>query len=663
MAEAIQYSVHDGVAVVSINYPPVNALGWPVRDGLLTALQRAETDPEVRAILIAGEGKTFPAGADIAEFDVPRQEPWVPQICTQIETSLKPVVAELHGTVLGGGFELALACHYRVALGSTRVGLPEVKLGLIPGAGGTQRTPRMVGAKVALDMILSGRILPIDQSPYRIFADTLVAGQEDLRAVALEFCQEAIARGPRPTAERREGFADPIETQMELARRAADEADGPENARREAVAAVEAAFLLPFEAGCAFEEAAFADLVVSDQSKALRHAFFSERRAAKVALPTDQALPKIETVAILGAGALASQLTVAALNAGLAVHWGIADPDARRTARTDVEDSLEDALSTGDLTRTAADDAVSRLSCGALADMVSGADFVIRAALGVHEADVAEGVVCATAVAERVDLIGLRFARPAHLSRLVEVIEGPQATPEQLGSAVALIKRLGKLPVHVRSVGETIGGRMMATLHRAADALLDLGASPYDIDDALTKWGLEFPPFLQRDATGLRTLAAVDRSEGGRDWSAVLAQSRRAGRASGKGFYSYLGDAATPVIDDTVLALLEKTRSETPGIARGAIVPLVLGAMVNEGVRLVEERVAARASDIDVVMMMGHQFPRWRGGPMKAAELHGLFRVMRAMQDIDHPDRVLWTPHPRLVTLVRNGEGIEALAN
>lgn len=663
MAEVVQCSVHEGVAVVSINHPPVNALAWQVRDSLLTALECAEMDSEVRAILIAGAGKTFPAGADIAEFDMPRKEPWLPQICTQIEMCRKPVVAELHGTVLGGGFELALACHYRIGLRSTRVGLPEVKLGLIPGAGGTQRTPRLVGAKVALDMILSGRMLPLDQAPYRIFADRLVVEPEDLRAAALEFCHEAVSKGTRPSCERREGFADPVATQLELTKRAADEADGPENARREAVAAVEAAFLLPFDAGCAFEEAAFADLVASDQSKALRHAFFAERRAAKVALSVDRHPPQIKTLAILGGGMLASQLAVAALNAGLAVRWGIADSDRRIAAWTDVEDSLEDAVSAGDLTKQVANDALKRLICGTMPDMIKNADFVIRAAEGLQRSDMAEDVVCATAVAENVDQIGLRFARPAHLSRLVEVIEGPRARPDQLESAIALVKRLGKQPVHVRSSGETIGGRMMAALHRAADALADLGASPYDIDDALTKWGLELPPFLQRDATGLRIVGRVERREGGMNWSAVLAQAGRTGRASRQGFYSYLGDAATPIHDDKVLTLFDKHRADTNGVKKTDIVPLILGAMVNEGARLVDEHVAACASDIDVVMMTGHQFPRWRGGPMKAAELHGLFRVARTMQGANHPDKALWVPHPRLAALVRNGEGIEALSN
>ncbi|WP_435310860.1 enoyl-CoA hydratase-related protein [Primorskyibacter sedentarius] len=662
MAEAIHYDVTDGVAVLSICHPPVNALAWPVRDGLLRALSQAEGDPEVGAILVAGEGSTFPAGADIAEFDAAPKDPWVPELCTRLENCAKPVVAELHGTVLGGGFELALACHYRVALRATRVGLPEVKLGLIPGAGGTQRTPRMVGVKVALDMILSGRILPIDRPPYSTFADFLVASPNDLRSAALSFCHDVMAKGPRPSRDRQEGFADPVATQTELRSRAEEASEGPENAPREAVAAVEAAFLLPFEAGCAFEEAAFAELVASDQSKALRYAFFAERRAAKVPLTAAAPLPRIGALAVLGAGALASQLVVAALDAGLTVRWGIADEAIRDAARAEVEDSLEDAVSDGALSRDVASASLARLTCGATPLMIRDADLVLDASRGSRAETAPDGALRATAPGETVAGVGLRFARPAHLSRLVEVLEAPQAGADQLPLALALVKRLGKVPVHVRSDGVTVGGKMTRALHRAADALVDLGASPYDIDAVLSDWGLELPPFLQRDATGLKGVGTEERPGGGRDWAAVIAQAGRSGRAAGRGFYNYRGDAGAPVADPLVLEMIERARGDAPGLAKQAIVPLMLGALANEGVRLVDRGIVARASDIDVVMMLGHQFPRWRGGPMKAAELHGLFRVIRAMEAIDHPDRAFWAPEPWLKALVRDGVGIETLS-
>ncbi len=660
VAEQVEHVVQDGIAWLSVANPPVNALSRSTRVALIDALDRAEADPGVRIVVLQGRGHTFPAGADIAEFDAPLEAPWIPELCARVEGFPKPVVASLHGTVLGGGLELALAAHYRIALASTRVGLPEVRLGLIPGAGGTQRVPRMLGAGPALDLMLSGAMMPVDVAPGRALVDALADG--DLRAATETYCRTLLdeGKGPRRSSDIRKGFADAATYQKAVAERRAMVAQRPEIAPREIVAAVEAAWLLPFEAGLAFEEDAFATCLKSDQSRALRGAFFAERRAHRFGFPKGTAIPALDRIAVLGGGPLAAQLVITALNAGLGVNWGTRDPDAIRAGVMHVRDVFREGVAKG-LPEAQAEERMALLKVGDSARMTEGADMILHAARGQGDVPAPEGVVRAVVFSGRVQELGLRFAPPVYGTRLVEVIAGPQSTAAQHATALSLARALGKIAIKVRSEGDSLAGHLMAACQRAADALVDAGQTPYRIDQAFRDWGWSRPPFQARDMAGFNETAGQSRAEGARNWSVVLADAGRSGRAAGRGFYLWPGDGQAPREEPAVLAVLDGLRRPAPPMPLDAIRLLVLGAMANEGARMLASGMASRPSDIDIAAVLALDMPRWRGGPMHLASVPGLLAVQRALQRFDHPDRAFWTPEPVFADLIKNGRTFDSL--
>ncbi|KUF10287.1 enoyl-CoA hydratase/isomerase family protein [Pseudoponticoccus marisrubri] len=652
VSERVGYEVAAGVAYLSIANPPVNALSRDIREDLMEALDRAEEEDGVEAIVLIGSGGTFPAGADLNEYDDGLQEPFLRDLCERVAYCETPVVAALSGTVFGGGLELALAAHYRLALQGTRLSLPEIRMGLTPSAGATQRLPRLVGAELALDMMLSGRILTVDRAPGQQLVDAVCSG--DLRMAAAQFCARLAGEDPatRRLSERRDGLEDAVAFQAAVAAHRARLDGDPEDAAHRIVHLVEAAALLPFEAGLAMEEDAFEATLASDAARALRHAFVAEH-VARRGFAAPVAPVRMERVAVLGAGPLALQIAVSALNAGLCVDWGMRDTAHRHEG----EAQLRDLLAAG-RDADARAEALDRLRIGDSAAMTDRADIILHAARGQGDVPAPEGVVRAVAMAGRVDRVGLRFAPPVFATRLVEIIEGPDCAPGDLAAALALADRLHKVPVHVRSTGESLAGRLAAAMQRAADGLVDLGADPYAIDAALEDWGLARPPFKARDMAGLETLAHAERGAGATNWSAEIAGLGRTGWVAGLGFYDWEQRVACP--SAAVTRHLDTARAPVKWPAED-LRRLVIGAMANEGTRLLAEGMARRASDLDVVSLLALDLPRPRGGVMKAVSLWGVFGVMKTLERLGHPDADFWQPQPAWAELVKYGQSFDDL--
>ncbi|SEO15655.1 short chain enoyl-CoA hydratase /3-hydroxyacyl-CoA dehydrogenase [Salinihabitans flavidus] len=695
MADVVAYEVVDGVAVLTVQNPPVNALSTAVRRGIVEGLARAEGDEEIGALVIIGDGRTFPAGADISEFGKPPADPWLPEVCNRIELCPKPVVAALHGTALGGGFEVALAAHYRLAATSARIGLPEVTLGILPGAGGTQRTPRIVGAEVALDLMLSGKPMPVTAKAAQPFFDKLIDG--DLRTEAIAFARDLIESGAptRPTREMTEGFSDGAAYQDAIAARRKAIAGRPEIAPAEIVRCVEAAALLPFETGLDFERAAFETCVTSDQSAALRHAFFAERRAAKFPELADGRPREIEHVGVIGGGTMGAGIVAACLDAGLRVSLVERDNSALKAGLERITAIEDRALERG---RVDADTHAARLGrLNGAADMVSLAecDVVIEAVIedmdvkkqifSQLDAVVKEGAVMATntsyldvneiatATDAPEDVLGLHFFSPANIMRLLEVVVADKTSPDTVATGVALAKRLGKIPVRSAVSDGFIGNRVLSAYRNAAELMLMDGATPYELDDAMRAFGMALGPYQVMDLAGLdigwarrkRLAPSRDPSQRYLELGDRLCEAGHFGQKTGRGYYRYKEGSRKGTPDPEVLALLESERREKGVAPRSFTVAEIqrrcLCAMVNEGAKILREGVASRPSDIDTVMLHGYGFPRWRGGPMKAADLVGLLQIRSDLRRFAEKDTWLWEPDPLFDELIRKGEDFESL--
>ncbi|MDA7425582.1 enoyl-CoA hydratase/isomerase family protein [Thalassococcus lentus] len=658
MADKIGYSVDAGVAVLSIRNPPGNALSQAVRESLMDALDSAEEDEAVRQILLIGEGQTFPAGADLNEFDKGIGEPTLRDLCERVEYCEKPVVAALHGTVYGAGFELALSAHYRLAAKGTRLSLPDVRLGLPPSAGGSQRLPRLIGAKHALGLLLEGKIWTSEMPEARPLIDGNADG--DLRQAGLRFCAVLGDKdqGPRRLSDETRGFMDMQGFVAAVAAAREDLPTGLGEAPARIVELVEAAALLPFEAGLAMEEDAFETCLSAETARGLRHSFVSEWRAARFELKGTHVAKKVSCIAVLGGGPLALQIALVALNSGLTVHWGTRDQKRAGEGADQIRQIFDQNVANGALSRKAADGHMRRLKTGESEDMVSGADLIVHAAPGQGNVPAPAEMVRVVAMPGRVDEVGLRFAPPVFHARMAEVVQGPDGTATQVAMAQSLVQRLGKVPVQVRSQGDSLVGRLSIALHRAVDGLVDKGADPYAIDDALRDWGWPIMPFQNRDLIGLAQPSKADRGDGGVNWSAILLKEGRKGQAAGMGFYRWVdGKAET----DPQLASLLEAKRPSKTWKPDDLVAAVTGAVVNEGLRALDSGMAQRASDLDVVSVLGMQFPAWRGGIMKAVSLRGLLATQSALRAVDHPDQAFWTPIDLWSELIKNGKSFDQL--
>jgi len=685
----IRIEKRGSVAVLLVDNPPVNAFSQAVRAGLLWALGKAAADPAVAAVVIAGAGRSFPAGADIREFGQPPQPPTLAEVIAALDALPKPSVAAIHGNALGGGCEVALACDRRLMAPDAGIGLPEVRLGVLPGAGGTQRLPRLVGAVVALDLVTSGRRLGAAEALRLALADAVVPG--DLLAAAVAEAERLVREGvarPRLSA-RPVPPIDQVAFERALAevKRRARGQQAPVKAGE----AVALAATLPFAAGLERERALFRELVASDQAKALRHVFFAEREAPKV--PGLAAAPRpVARVGVVGGGLMGSGIAAACADAGLAVRLVETDDAAARRAAERLGGLYLRQVESGRLAEAVAQERLARVACTADFASLSESDLVIEAVfedLAVKQevfrrldAVARPGAVLATntsyldvdaiaAVTGRPrDVCGLHFFSPANVMRLLEVVRGAATSDETLATALALGKRLGKLAVVAR-VGEGfIGNRIFAAYRRQMEFLLEEGCLPQQVDRALEDWGLAMGPFAVFDLTGLeiawktRQRQAATRDPRAR-YAAIadrLCEAGRFGQKAGLGWYRYAPGARRGAPDPAVEAIIRAARAEKGIVARSfsdaEIQDRALAAMVNEACLLLAEGIAQRASDVDVALVNGYGFPAWRGGPLFAAELKGLARVLKDVEALCEASGFGFAPAPLLVRAVAEGKGL-----
>jgi 3-hydroxyacyl-CoA dehydrogenase len=679
----------DGVvAVISVENPPVNALSRAVRAGLVDAVAAANGDREVQALVIRCAGRTFIAGADISEFARPPEAPLLPEVVQAIEDSAKPVVVALHGTALGGGFEVALAAHWRVADAGAKVGLPEVKLGIIPGAGGTQRLPRLVGAQRALEMITSGDPVAVTQAREWGAIDEIATGELDAAALAAARRLAAAGGTPRRTGALPAPTADPA---VFAAAEAAAAKKRGLIAPRHAVAAVRAACELSFAEGVKCERALMLELRASPQAAALRHAFFGEREVAQVpGLGRDVPLRPVERVGVIGAGTMGGGIAMAFANAGFQVTLLEADAAALQRGLENVRRNYATSVQRGSLAEVAMQERLGRivptLEWGQLAqaDLIIEAVFedfeVKRGVLERMDAIARPGAILATntsyldvaklaACTRRPqDVIGMHFFSPANVMRLLENVRTPQTAADVQATAMQVGRRLGKIAVMVGGSDGFVGNRMLAQRTREAFFLLEEGALPQQVDRVLVEFGFPMGPFAMGDLAGLdigwrnRKARAHLRKPGVRDCNLLdqVCELGRLGQKTGAGWYRYESGQRQgqpdPLIEQLIVEHSRRQGIERRAIGDQEILERCVYSMINEGAKILEEGVAARPVDIDMVWLHGYGFPAYRGGPMFHAQQVGLAGVLRAIEHWrDVVGAEFWTPAPVLQRMVAEG--------
>ncbi len=673
------YTLDGEVAVLTIDYPPVNVLGAVVRQALVAGIERAEADPGCKALVIACAGRTFFPGADISEFGKPQKVPLLPDVIQRIEVCSKPVIAAIHGTALGGGLELAMACHYRLAITSARFGLPEVTLGLIPGAGGTQRLPRLIGLERALDMMASGE--PIDAvAALDCGLIDLIAGGDALVAEAVIFARSVVTAGaatPR-TSER-------TIPEAELADEAFFDLFKRRHAKRFRGFAAPSALLdamrrslgLPFVQACAIDRETFLALREGPQSAALRHAFNAERKCAAVPGLAGQGdlLANCSHVAIIGAGTMGSGIAQAFLNRGWTVTLIEQTQAGLDRGQATIGKALAGDVAKGRLSAVQAATIHSRLHPSLDMAAISEAGLVIEAAFETMEVKQAiftqldqlakPGTILATntsyldidqisAATTRPEwVLGLHFFSPANIMKLLEIVRGAKTSDAVLASALTLAKRIGKIPVVAGNCRGFIGNRMLAVRRRECDAMVLGGVSPYDIDRVAEAFGFAMGPFRVSDLAGL-DLGWSAESSSSSTIREVFCENGRKGQKNGAGYYDYVDGKPQP--SEVALGLIVQLRDRMgqTGLKlddRG-ILERLLFPMIGEGYRILEEGIALRASDIDAVWLHGYGWPRWTGGPMYFAEVTGLARIVKLLSDMGGDN----APCELLDRLARNDE-------
>lgn len=641
------------VAVIIVNNPPVNALSWHVRQGLEDNFGAALADDSVKAIVLRCAGATFIAGADISEFGKPPRGPDFNAVLNSIEAASKPVVAAIHGTALGGGLETALVCHYRVAVPSAKLGVPEVKLGLLPGAGGTQRLPRVVGVEAAATMTSTGDPLPASKAKELGLVDEL-AGEDSLAADAIAFARAKIADGPRPTRER-PVFGDvAVIEQLKTA-----------NAKRwrgfEApyanLACVEAATRLPFEEGLAFERQEFMKLMFGSQSAAQRHIFFAERQAAKIeGLPKDTQLRDIKKVGVIGAGTMGGGISMNFLQKGIPVTIVEMQQEALDRGTGVIRKNYDASAAKGRFKPEQVDQMMGILTPTLNLDDLADCDLIIEAVyenmdvkkdiFGKLDKIAKPGAILAsntsyldideiaTATSCPGDVLGMHFFSPANVMKLLEVVRGDKTAPDALATAMAIGKKIGKVAVVAGVCDGFIGNRMLKPRQVEAMNLLMEGATPQQIDKVHVEFGMPMGPFQMSDLAGVDIGWHRDptRIESIRD---ALAAKGRWGQKTGKGFYDY-DEKRNPSPSAEVAEIIEEFRQHSNKAKREIsdqeIIERTLYPMVNEGALILSEGKAQRASDIDVVWIYGYGWPVYRGGPMFWAGLEGTDKIVAALE-------------------------------
>ncbi|MBI3706562.1 MAG: enoyl-CoA hydratase/isomerase family protein [Proteobacteria bacterium] len=694
MTSLVRYERKDNLGIVTVDHPPVNALNADVRQGLIDALDQGLKDDGVAALVLLGAGRTFIAGADIREFGKPPQEPGLGAVITRYETSAKPVVCAIHGTALGGGLEMALGCHYRVALAAARVGLPEVKLGILPGAGGTQRLPRIVGAEAALQMILSGDFVPAGKAKQMGIIDEVVEGE--LLAGAAAFAARIVERRPLPRA--RDLKAPPraddlFDTTRAELKRSARGLLSP----HKIVDAVEAAVTLPFDEGLKRERELFLECLASPQSLGLRHMFFAEREAAKIPdLPAEAPVRAIARAGIVGAGTMGGGIAMCFANAGIPVTVVETNPAALDRGLDVVRRNYAGSVARGRLAQAQMDERMKLITGSLALDAVREADVVVEAVF--EDMDVKkdvfrrlDGVVkpgailatntstldvdeIAATTGRPADVIGLHFFSPANVMRLLEVVRGKATAPDVVATAMKLGRQLGKIGVLVRVCDGFVGNRMILPYMQQAEFLLEEGATTQQVDRVLYDFGLAMGPFTMADQVGLDVFQFIYRRraqalpKGARisDLLDHIGAQGRFGLKSGSGWYRYEKGSRSPIPDPAIETLIgeEATRRgiQRRPVSDEEILKRCLYVMINEGAKILEEGIALRASDIDVVYCFGYGFPAWRGGPMFYADSVGLKAIYADVERFHALHGHPWQPAALLKRLADSGATFASLA-
>ncbi|MBI2770798.1 MAG: enoyl-CoA hydratase/isomerase family protein [Burkholderiales bacterium] len=688
-----EYKVHGDVAVITMNNPPVNGLGHATRVGLTDGLTRANADAAVKAIVITGAGKAFSGGADIKEFGSPKAlaEPNLLSVIIAVENSPKPVVAAIHTVCMGGGLELALGCHYRIAAPGTNVALPEVKLGLIPGAGGTQRLPRVLGVETALNMIVSGEPVKSEMLaslPGQKLFDKMAAAPESLAEEALAYARSVADARPLPLV-RNMPCKHPLgDAYFQFARNMVKGMAKNFPAPAKCVDAVESATKKKFDEGMAYEREIFTALMFTPESRALRHLFVAERAASKIPdVPEDTVKREIKSVAVIGAGTMGGGISMNFLNAGIPVKILEMKQEALDKGLAIIRKNYESQVKRGKLKQDKYDQRMALLSTTLSYDELKDADLVIEAVfeeLGVKEKVFKEldrvmkpGAILASntstldvdkiaAFTKRPqDVVGMHFFSPANVMKLLEVVRGKETAKDVLATVMAIGKKIKKTAVVSGVCDGFIGNRMIEQYSRQAGFLVDEGATPQQVDKAMEKFGMAMGPFRMGDLAGndigwaIRKRRATERADMKYSRTAdKLCELGRFGQKTGAGWYDYEAGKRDAIPSALVEKMIEDHRKElgiTPRkISDDEIVQRLVFALVNEGARIVEDGIASRASDIDMVYLTGYGFPMHRGGPMMYADQVGLFNVAQAMkrfQQNPRDDAAFWEPAPLLAKL------------
>ena len=695
-ASIVQTRLDGEVLVVSIHNPPVNALGQAVRAGLLAAVEQATADAAVKALLIVGEGKAFIAGADIREFGKPAVAPSLPDVCNAIEASDKLVVAAVHGAALGGGLEIALSAHYRVALPKALMGLPEVNLGLLPGAGGTQRAPRVMGVKAATELMLSGKHLSAKAAVAAGLADKLVEG-EDPVAAGLAYTRELLAAGTAVRRTRDIEIADKVAALADLEALAIDTAKKARGlfSPMKIIECAKAAVELPFDQGLAKERELFLQCLESPQRQGLIHAFFAEREVTKIPEAKAAAPRAFAKLAIIGGGTMGAGITVSALDAGFTVTMIERDAESIARGQANVEKVYNGLIAKGRMTEEGKAAVMARYTPSTSYDSIADVDLVIEAVfedLEVKKAVFKEldrvckpGAVLATntsyldidaianATSRPQDVIGLHFFSPANIMKLLEIVVPAKVSADVVATAFELAKKMKKVPVRAGVCDGFIGNRILAVYKQAADYIMEDGASPYDIDAAVRGFGYPMGPFQVTDLAGgdigwaTRKRRAATRNPAARyvEVADRICENGWFGQKTGRGFYLYPQGARVGQPDPEVLAIVDAERAKK-GVTPRSFTPeeimrRYMAAMVNEGAKVVEEGIALRPLDVDVTFISGYGFPRFRGGPMKWADMQGLDKILADIKAFEQEDPLFWKPAALLEKLVAEGKNFDSL--
>ncbi len=693
------YETRGDVALLTLANPPVNGLDLKTRQELAAGVERALADTAVVAIVVSGAGKAFSGGADIREFGSPKaeQDPNAPSLVRLLENCAKPVVMALHGACMGGGLEIALGAHYRVAVESTSIALPEVKLGLIPGAGGTQRLPRVLGLETALNMVVSGEPVPakvLATQPDQKLFDRVVGTDEELLDAACALARDAAAKpGPYPRVRDLSVAHSDADGYLAFARNMVRGQAKGLPAPLKAIDAVEAALRKPFEEGLRFELQTFLALMTTPESRALRHAFLAERAAGKIPDVADDTPQRpVRRVGVIGAGTMGSGIAMVFLEAGLPVTLLETKPEALERGVAHIRKTYEGQLKKGRLKQDKLDARLALLSTSLEYAAIADADLVIEAVF--EDLDVKEqvfrqldavmrpGAILASNTStldlNRIadftqrpqDVVGLHFFSPANVMKLLEVVRGAKTSPDVLATAMGLARKIRKTAVVSGVCDGFIGNRMIEQYTRQAGFLLDEGCTPQQVDKAMERWGMAMGPFRVGDLAGNDIGHAIRKRRRAEQpdmrYSAtadLLCEMGRFGQKTGAGWYDYKPGQRDPVPSPVVAEMIEKHRAaagiQPRKVSDDEIVQRLVYALVNEAAHILEEGIASRAGDIDMVYLTGYGFPLFRGGPMCYTDEQGLFNVVQAMKRFaTNPldDAAFWQPAPLLARLAAEGK-------